>query len=73
MDRDFLFRLEFHQKEQWDLNEAGNVIPMICVHFARPDSSTRIFCLWRGGIQVGEIVLSGSIIRIGRFFLRGGM
>lgn len=71
MNRDFLFRLEFHRKEQWDLNQAGTVIPLICVHFAKPDSSARILCLWQGGIQVGSLVLSNYVIRFGKFFLRG--
>lgn len=50
MKSDTLFSLDFHRMEQWDYN----CIPILCVHFERPGSSTRIFCLWKWGIQIGK-------------------
>jgi hypothetical protein len=49
--------LSIHRKEQWDLN----CWPLVCVHLKRTDSRKmrsckRLFCLWRGGIQVGSRV-----------------
>ncbi len=40
----------FHRREQWDLN----CWPLLCVHWKSPRVSSRIFCLWTGGIQVGK-------------------
>lgn len=42
-------KINIHQKEQYDLG----CFPLACVHVERTDSSTRVFCLWSGGIQVG--------------------
>lgn len=42
--------LRFHRKLQWDLG----VFPWLCVHFRRPNSSTRVFCVWRRGIELGS-------------------
>lgn len=41
--------LQIHRKEQWDLECS----PFVCVHAHRTNSSTRVFCLWRDGIQIG--------------------
>ncbi len=42
--------INVHRKEQWDLN----CWPLLCVHVHRPNGSRRVFCLWRGGVQVGK-------------------
>jgi len=50
--------LRFHQLHQDDLE----VDPLLCVHEERSDSrvhsSSRVFCLWAGGVQVG-----GKVVR----------
>jgi len=48
--------LNFHRKEQWDL---GPCTPWVCIHWERPDSCTRIFCLWRWGMQIGSLTIGG--------------
>lgn len=48
--------LSIHRKEQWDLD----CVPWICVHRRTPNSSTRVFCVWRGGIQIGSLYLTLS-------------
>jgi hypothetical protein len=40
--------LSIHRKEQWDLQ----CVPLVCVHWRTLNSSTRIFCVWRYGIQI---------------------
>lgn len=40
--------LLFHRKEQWDLDD---IVPWVCVHFKKSDSSRRVFCLWRFGFE----------------------
>jgi hypothetical protein len=42
-------RFMVHRKEQWDLECA----PWVCIHLRRGNYSKRVFCLWRGGIQLG--------------------
>ena len=46
--------LWIHRLEQWDLD----CWPLVCIHWRRPGRSTRIFCLWRWGIQVRPFMLS---------------
>jgi hypothetical protein len=43
-------KLSIHRKEQWDLN----VYPIVCIHREIPNRSTRIFCIWKYGIQIGS-------------------
>ncbi len=43
-----------HRLEQWDLD----CWPLVCVHWKRPNRSTRIFCVWRWGIQIRPLMLS---------------
>jgi hypothetical protein len=43
-------RIRIHRKEQWDLD----CMPWVCAHRETRNSSTRIFCLWRGGIEIGN-------------------
>lgn len=69
-DRDYLFSFKFHRKEQWDLNRAGDIIPVICISLETPDSSRRIFCLWKYGIQVGGFLLTPRLVQFGRRFFR---
>lgn len=71
-DRDYLFAIKFHQKEQWDLNRTADVIPFICVSYETPDRSKRIFCLWRYGIQIGNFLLTPHLARIGKRSIRWG-
>jgi hypothetical protein len=44
--------LAIHRKEQWDLE----CWPWLCIHwrYDRGNGSRRIFCVWPGGIQIGE-------------------
>ncbi len=39
-----------HRKEQDDIG----CVPLVCVHRREPNSRTRVFCLWTGGVQVGS-------------------
>jgi hypothetical protein len=49
--------LRFHRREQWDLE----CEPWLCVHLASPgEFSTRIFCVWWLGVQVGSAVFAAS-------------
>lgn len=41
--------LSIHRKKQWDLE----CRPLLCVHRHTDTSSTRVFCVWLFGIQVG--------------------
>ena len=45
-----MFGLSFHRKEQWDLK----CHPILCVHRKTDNGnkSTRVFCIWWGGIEV---------------------
>lgn len=43
--------LRVHRLEQWDLGDGG--VPFIAAHWRTPNSSTRIFALWRWGVQIG--------------------
>ncbi len=43
-------RYWFHRKEQWDLK----CNPILCIHEHVPNRSTRIFCIWFWGIQLGR-------------------
>jgi hypothetical protein len=48
-------KIKLHRKEQWDLK----CWPWLCVHVAyntrtHTYRSTRVFCLWSGGIQIGS-------------------
>jgi hypothetical protein len=52
-----IWRLWFHRKDQWDLDDTGEVFPWLCVHWSTPGRSSRIFCAWHGGIQVGKVYL----------------
>jgi hypothetical protein len=44
--------LWIHRREQWDLE----CWPWIAAHwkYDRGNGSRRVFCLWRGGIQIGN-------------------
>lgn len=39
-----------HRMEQWDLG----CWPWVCIHWHYPNGARRVFCLWPGGVQVGE-------------------
>jgi hypothetical protein len=43
----------FHRREQWDLH----CFPWLCVHLKSKQSSTRIFCIWNGGLNIGKLYL----------------
>lgn len=60
------YGVSIHRKEQWDLD----CIPFVCVHLRLPNSSTRIFCVWRWGIQIRPFMLTRRCIRFGRWFHR---
>lgn len=52
-----MFGIRMHRKEQWDLQ----CWPWLCVHRDKTDddgtwSNTRLFCVWKGGLQVGRKV-----------------
>lgn len=49
-----VLRYSIHRKEQWDLD----CVPLVCVHRRTPNSSTRVFCVWWLGIQIGALLLS---------------
>ena len=57
--------LWIHRLEQWDLD----CWPLICVHWKRPNRSTRIVCVWRWGIQVRPFRLSRAGLWYGRRLL----
>ncbi|MFA5037570.1 MAG: hypothetical protein WC479_10405 [Candidatus Izemoplasmatales bacterium] len=42
--------LWFHRLHQWDIN----CIPILCIHwrYDKGNGCRRIFCIWRGGIEV---------------------
>jgi hypothetical protein len=42
--------IKFHRKEQYDLD----CHPWLCAHWHGADYSTRVFCVWSRGIQVGS-------------------
>jgi len=44
--------LSFHRKEQWDLG----CHPLLCIHLRTVNASTRIFCLWDGGVAFRRTV-----------------
>jgi hypothetical protein len=52
-------RLWLHGKEQWDLD----CWPWLCAHWRRPNSSTRVFCLWAGGVQLGPLTITRRGVR----------
>jgi hypothetical protein len=39
-----------HRKEQYDLD----CFPWLCIHWHGENYSKRIFCIWSGGIQIGN-------------------
>jgi hypothetical protein len=60
--------LWIHRKEQWDLD----CWPLVCIHWKVPNRTTRIFCLWRWGIQVRPLMLTSRALHIGRRVYRFG-
>ena len=61
--------LWIHRLEQWDLD----CWPIVCIHWHRPGRSTRVFCLWRWGIQVRPFMLTSRAVSFrGRVVWRWG-
>lgn len=42
--------IEFHRKEQFDILKGGIKNPLVVVGWKTPDSYSRLFCLWSGGV-----------------------
>lgn len=59
-------QLWLHRREQWDLD----CDPWLCVHWRRPDSSMRVFCVWRWGLDLGPLLITRRGIRYTRQFWR---
>lgn len=55
-----MFKISFHRKEQIDLQ----VKPWLCVHVTTDNgnTSTRMFCIWKGGLQIGRKVWSKNLV-----------
>ncbi len=57
--------LWLHRLEQWDLG----CWPWLCIHWRTANRSTRIFCVWRWGIQIRPFKLTRKGLSYrGRFF-----
>jgi len=46
--------LKFHRKEQWDLE----CWPWLVIAWTTPDRYRRIACLWRGGVELGSLLVT---------------
>lgn len=57
-------QIHIHCKQQWDLQ----CNPIICIHYKKPNRSKRVFCIWRGGIQIGSFQITVQGIRINGIF-----
>ena len=42
--------LVFHRKEQFDIVKGGIKKPLLVIGWQTPDSYSRLFCLWSGGV-----------------------
>jgi hypothetical protein len=42
--------ITIHKKEQYDITKNGIKKPFIVIGWQTPDSYSRLFCLWSGGI-----------------------
>lgn len=42
--------LTFHRKEQFDIIKGGVKKPLLVIGWKTPDSHSRLFCLWSGGV-----------------------
>jgi hypothetical protein len=61
--------LWFHRLDQWDFD----CRPWLCVHWITPDSSSRVFCVWSRGIQIGRhFTLSNKAIGYKHHIYRWG-
>lgn len=43
--------LRIHRLEQWDLGDGG--VPFIAAHWRTANASTRVFAVYRWGIEIG--------------------
>lgn len=43
---------QFHRKEQFDIINGGIKNPILVIGWKTPDSYSRLFCLWSGGVWV---------------------
>ncbi len=44
--------LVFHRKEQFDIVKGGIDKPLLVIGWKTPDSYSRLFCLWWGGVWI---------------------
>ena len=44
--------LSIHRKEQFDIVRGGIKKPLLVIAWVTPNSYSRLFCLWLGGIWV---------------------
>ena len=42
--------LVFHRKEQFDIVRGGIAKPILVIGWKTPDTYSRLFCLWSGGV-----------------------
>lgn len=55
-----------HRREQYDLD----CKPWVCVHLVRANSTTRLLCLWRRGLDLGPLLITKRGIRYSHIFWR---
>lgn len=53
--------LWFHRSEQWDLG----CLPWLVVGLFSPNVSSRWFCVWKWGLEVGPFGISEKAVRFG--------
>jgi hypothetical protein len=61
MKRFLIGPLWIHRNEQYDLP----CYPIICVHWMRPNRSTRVLCVWRWGLQIRPLMITRNMLSIG--------